>query len=718
MTVVKKLLLTSLSEQGNRKTHNYFSYMTGSGYRYCDGLSVAEAGTKYMLSQVDIDEIIVLGGADVCRSGEAYNRMELRDYSDYDAADTSDLSEYGFFQYRIAQFLDRLDVESIDVLERIDPERRQEILKKYQEYCNYLSQNCNYRPDMVFHLVAQDNSLFDKLKEMIPSLTSEEFLWLERYIYTQLSDNMKLTVREDNADIRVCFIPTGKGNSERYAAAENVVQIVHSINELEADVIELYMDMQGLDSSEGYTILAVLSMLSNDANNLIQIKEIITSRIRPGQFAGVIDNKEMKRYDINNLVSGMNAFIRYGKVDEVQAYWDGRNIQNEHVDMLLYAMRRVDEGLSLCNISDLVSGIKLLKRVFNETPMEELAEVESNIFRILEDTIRMDYGKLLEGDDLDELELVKWGMKKKFYQQCLTIIESRLPTDMMNRGLFYYAINAETKQAALEEMNKLYWSYLPKDRWTFNDLPHFFIKYYGKNQMKRNPASKDRQKDFTEYRIRELDGEAEGVIKAYSILNENRKELSDLLYAYYVLGDVRNKINHAEAKSSEGETIDIHAVSENIRLLKEGVDLFVKTFEAARAKANEVHLESVETWQIAPEELKEYTATHRIFDKKPGGRPNNRPPRPNDNRNGQADQKKPAEGSDVANRPAEHHDSTPKPAEGSDVANKPAEHHNSASKPAEPHENRAIPARVNSEVIKTAVNSGAKRITITVDIDV
>ena len=153
-------------------------------------------------------------------------------------------------------------------------------------------------------------------------------------------------------------------------------------------------------------------------------------------------------------------------------------------------------------------------------------------------------------------------------------------------------------------------------------------------------------------------------------------------------------------------------------MLKEGVDLFVKSFEAARAKANEVHPESVETWQIAPEELKEYTATHRIFDKKPGGRPNNRPPRPNDNRNGQADQKKTAEGSDVANKPAEHHDSTPKPAEESDVANKPAEHHDSASKPSEPHENRAIPARVNSEVIKTAVNSGAKRITITVDIDV
>ena len=27
-----------------------------------------------------------------------------------------------------------------------------------------------------------------------------------------------------------------------------------------------------------------------------------------------------------------DAFIRYGKVDEVQAYWDSRNIQNDHED--------------------------------------------------------------------------------------------------------------------------------------------------------------------------------------------------------------------------------------------------------------------------------------------------------------------------------------------------------------------------------------------------
>jgi hypothetical protein len=117
-------------------------------------------------------------------------------------------------------------------------------------------------------------------------------------------------------------------------------------------------------------------MLSNDQNSRIFIREIITSHYRPGRFANPIDNREMKRYDINNLVSGMNAFIRYGKVDEIQAYWDSRGIENQHIESLLYAMRRVDEGTSLCNPGDLESGINMLKDVFANTPKEELPEVE------------------------------------------------------------------------------------------------------------------------------------------------------------------------------------------------------------------------------------------------------------------------------------------------------------------------------------------------------
>jgi hypothetical protein len=67
----------------------------------------------------------------------------------------------------------------------------------------------------------------------------------------------------------------------------------------------------------------------------------------------------------------MNAFIQYGKVDQVKQYWEKRNIVNEHIDLLIYAMRLVDEGVSLCNIPDLERGVGLLKKVFRHTPTED-----------------------------------------------------------------------------------------------------------------------------------------------------------------------------------------------------------------------------------------------------------------------------------------------------------------------------------------------------------
>jgi len=45
----------------------------------------------------------------------------------------------------------------------------------------------------------------------------------------------------------------------------------------------------------------------------------------------------------------------------------------------------------------------------------------------------------LEGESIDFTELVKWCYRKKFYQQTLTIVESRAPEVFVNKGIFYYS---------------------------------------------------------------------------------------------------------------------------------------------------------------------------------------------------------------------------------------------------------------------------------------
>ncbi|MBR3347504.1 MAG: hypothetical protein IKG37_10535 [Solobacterium sp.] len=615
MKEFSNILVTSLSRQGDRKSHRYFYFERNGEAKYCDGLSVAEAGTKYILAEVDIDDIIVLGAGRTYDEGQELKHVVLREWSDYAVNDTKDLSEYSFLQYRIAQFIDGLDMEAIDVLEDMDPDRAQELYGYYEKFCQSISDEEGYKPERVFHMIAQNENLYNRLIDSMPELSDKELLWLERYIYTKCSDDMKLSCRNDNTDISICFIPTSKDQTNNYVPAQNVAQIVNVINAIDAEKINIYMDMQGLASTEGYTILAVLSMLSNEVHSRIEIKEIITSHYRAGQFAGYIDNNEMKRYEINKLISGMSAFVHYGKVDEIMSYWKSRGIENKHVDSLLNAMRRVDEGISLCNTSDLETGINYLRYLFKNTPKEELPEVESNIFRILEDSIRRDYGALLEGDSLDALELVRWAMNKGFYQQCLTIIESRIPRNIVDSGFLYYAVDEASKTKALEEFNKLYWDAAPKDRWGFDDLAHYFIKFYGRAQIRNTdtaPNTGDRQRDFTQYRIAALDNKSEGIIKSYSALADNRELLEKVLYSYYALGSIRNNVNHA----ADQPAVDFMSVdmenNENVNLLRDGIFDFVKAYDEARAYIAEHAKEPIVNMQITKEEFKTFTNDNKM----------------------------------------------------------------------------------------------------------
>ena len=66
----------------------------------------------------------------------------------------------------------------------------------------------------------------------------------------------------DSRTVGLCEYGGLKGNAE-FLAKES---------------INVYIDMQGLEQTDGYMILSVLSMLSNDVNSPIHVKEIITMK--------------------------------------------------------------------------------------------------------------------------------------------------------------------------------------------------------------------------------------------------------------------------------------------------------------------------------------------------------------------------------------------------------------------------------------------------------
>ena len=606
------IMLTSIGTPGDRQIHHYFYHKDHGMMWYCDGMSVAEAGTKYILSEVPIDEIIVLGAANSFNEGEESDPVSLQGWMNFRPDTIEDISEYSFFLYRLSQYINGLDIEGVDIMSSIPAERQRELVDLYRSFCDELSRTVpNFRQDRIFHYVASDKSIYRKMKDMMPSLTREEVMWMKRYMYSsQLNSNFKLRSLVENENLSIHLIPTG-GSEDEYTPGRNVRQIVKAILASDAESINVYIDMQGLEQTDGYMILSVLSMLSNDVNSPIHVKEIITSHDFD-KYANPIDNSEMRRYKINNLMSGMDAFIRYGKVDEINAYWRETGIENKHVDMLLYAMKRVDEGISFCNTGDLEYGISLLKKVFEDTPKEELSEAESNIINILENSIRRDYGPILDGDKPDELALAKWAVRKKLYQQALTIIEARFPEAFVSRGLVYYAKDEESKMRYLEDVNKFYWGDAPRDRWKYDNPSHYFIKYFGKNSMPRGFGSN--KITFTDYRMETLDeNNSTGLAQAFSLLNDKRDLLKSVMNGYADLGYLRNSLNHAEAREAGNiDEIDFTAENEAVKEVIDKIDAFLATYEKARQYIEENAPADFAPVEYTPEEFKEYSSAHKI----------------------------------------------------------------------------------------------------------
>ena len=82
----KSVLLTTLGSTGDdRLDYQYFYYDNHGHLSYCNSLSVAEAGTKYILSQKNIDEIIVLGSGATYNPEDALRPQVLRNFEDYSA---------------------------------------------------------------------------------------------------------------------------------------------------------------------------------------------------------------------------------------------------------------------------------------------------------------------------------------------------------------------------------------------------------------------------------------------------------------------------------------------------------------------------------------------------------------------------------------------------------------------------------------------------------
>ena len=302
--------------------------------------------------------------------------------------------------------------------------------------------------------------------------------YVKEKVYSDISDDLKLRCNEENKDVVISFVGVKRKD---YETVDNLSELVNAIKSYDADT-EIYLDMQGGSRTDGYVRSAVLSLLNNEKTKNVHLKQIIATDFNSRNFINPIVD-ETYRYRITDLVSGMNAFINYGKAEQLYSTWKelNKNRKEDTISKIIKNMQRVDHALSLCDVNELVEAVKELYK--NSKKKIRVTDSNKEFMKVFKDNILEDYKGIVINDEVDIFELVKWAVRKGFVQQAITLIESKMPEQMVKDGYFSYCEKNEDKVAvsnAIAELGDF-------KGYKADDLDHMLF------QIIANPDNVDRQ---------------------------------------------------------------------------------------------------------------------------------------------------------------------------------------------------------------------------------
>ena len=170
--------------------------------------------------------------------------------------------------------------------------------------------------------------------------------------------------------------------------------------------------------------------------------------IRPTKICGTnTSNRTIEdqraSFDIFRFVSGMQDFLNVGSVDTLQNYYkesvylysSDREDAEEFNKKLLDAMNKVSIGVQYSNPESYISGLDDLKKVLDTDAEDKFEKTSLGIFK---DTIKKDFGVLLDPEKRTEVDMVERCINKKQYQQALTFLESELPQYYKKKGIISF----------------------------------------------------------------------------------------------------------------------------------------------------------------------------------------------------------------------------------------------------------------------------------------
>lgn len=582
------ILFTSMYAAAKDEPLRYYTAKEGNRRLYTDAMLTVEATTKYILSCRHIDEILILGRQLSFDLGDETRPLDAGDGKMFYSSDINELSTYSLYRYRLAQYIDDLRIEQQDIMDLLTPEEQKETEAFLKAYFKKTDNGDPYRKfSKFFDMLSENNALYDglkrDLKEAIPGAADRLGIylqWIKNYLYMNLKDTNKMEILEGNETAKIRFVPTVVDDDGKMPV-DSLLKLVNDIA-AEHEQINIHIAFNNDDMTDNFVLLSVMDMLDAMYGGNVTVEMVCTSTNAHYKLAGTIRN-DTEGYGMTALVSAERAFLKYGKVDMIVDYWEKSLSKNEQVEKMIYAMRRIDVGLSLCSITEIEKGIDDLRKLFRSGFDLSNSDYYSSLFMLMAEGIRKDYGRILTAEDAGLLDLIRWAFEKGYYQQCLTLIEARAPKDFISKGIYYYCNDENEKDSVTEQFAHARNALKGFDQWKMEDIDHYYIKVYFR--FKHPSGTIEYQRENAREMVSYIDAPEEKMIRPYSACDD-RQALEDLIFSYMHIGRIRNQTNHAEERAEDDGKLfhDDKDPSEKLVMIRESIQYFIQSYETVLEK--------------------------------------------------------------------------------------------------------------------------------------
>lgn len=243
-----------------------------------------------------------------------------------------------------------------------------------------------------------------------------------------------LSFKEIDTDIRAEEPNPDKRTIDTISLVHDVVEEIRKLNQHYKN-LNIHVDTHGGFRTTQEILNSVLSLLqmediSIEPSNIHTVEFTDKKEQASGKPTAFLASSG-EIFNLMNFVSGIHECINYGQIKSLHQLNDNCSPAGQQV---LDDMQTIAEGIQLCDVDKFENGLNALSVSLPHLKETETASKNDRYLALFHSLIHDSYGEALLNPERKAIDEIKWCLGKGFIQQALTLLESKMPAEIIKNG--------------------------------------------------------------------------------------------------------------------------------------------------------------------------------------------------------------------------------------------------------------------------------------------